>query len=123
MIPGSGRSLGEGNGNPFHYTSSENPMDGGAWQATVHRVAKSRTRLRDFTFLSFWDTGLPSWLTRLKNLPTLEETQVPSLGLEDPLENERAAHSSILAWRIPWIDKPGRLQSTGSQESDTTEVT
>ena len=42
-IPGSGRSLGEGNGNPFHYTSSENPMDGGAWQATVHRVAKSQT--------------------------------------------------------------------------------
>ena len=43
LIPGSGRSLGEGNGNPFHYTSSENPMDGGAWQATVHRVAKSQS--------------------------------------------------------------------------------
>ena len=49
-IPGSGRSPGEGNGNPFQYSWLENPMDGGAWWATVHRVAKSLTRLRDFTF-------------------------------------------------------------------------
>ena len=49
-IPGSGRSTGEGNGNPFQYSWLENPMDGGAWWATVHRVAKSLTRLRDFTF-------------------------------------------------------------------------
>ena len=49
LIPGSGRSPGEGNGNPLQYSCLENPMDGGAWWATVHRVAKSWTRLRDFT--------------------------------------------------------------------------
>ena len=49
-IPGSGRSPGEGNGNPLQYSCLENPMDGGAWWATVHRVVKSRTRLSDFTF-------------------------------------------------------------------------
>ena len=49
-IPGSGRSPGEKNGNPFQYSCLENPMDGGAWWATVHRVSKSRTRLSDFTF-------------------------------------------------------------------------
>ena len=48
-IPGSGRSPGEGNGNPLQYSCLENPMHGGAWLATVHGVAKSRTRLRDFT--------------------------------------------------------------------------
>ena len=52
-IPGSGRSDGEGNGNPLQYYCLENPMDRGAWWATVHGVAKSRTRLSDFTFLSF----------------------------------------------------------------------
>ena len=48
--PGSGRSLGEENGNPLQYSCLENPMDGGAWWATVHGVAKSRTQLSDFTF-------------------------------------------------------------------------
>ena len=48
-IPGPGRSLGEGNGNPLQYSCLENPMGGGAWWAIVHRVAKSRTRLSDFT--------------------------------------------------------------------------
>ena len=48
-IPGSGRSPGEGNGNPLQYSCLENPMDGGAWRATVHGVAKSRTQLSDFT--------------------------------------------------------------------------
>ena len=48
-IPGLGRSPGEGNGNPLQYSCLENPMDGGAWGATVHGVAKSRTRLSDFT--------------------------------------------------------------------------
>ena len=49
-IPGSGRSPGEGNGNPLQYSCLEDPMDGGAWWATVHGVAKSQTRLSDFTF-------------------------------------------------------------------------
>ena len=49
-IPGSGRSPGEGNGNPLQYSCLENPTDGGAWWATVHGVAKSQTGLSDFTF-------------------------------------------------------------------------
>ena len=50
-----------------------------------------------------------------KNLPIVQETQVQSLGQEDPLEKGMTAHSSILAWRIPWSEEPGRLQSMGSQ--------
>ena len=53
-IPGLGRSPGEGNGNPLQYSCLEIPMDRGAWQATVHGVAKSRTRLSDFTSLQMW---------------------------------------------------------------------
>ena len=52
---------------------------------------------------------------RLKRLPPIRETWVRSPGREDPLEKEMAIHSSILAWRIPWTEKPSRLQSTGSQ--------
>ena len=50
----------------------------------------------------------------------MQETQVQFLGPEDPLEKEMATRSSILAWKIPWTEGPGRLQSMGSQESDTT---
>ena len=77
---------GEGNGTPLQYSCLENPMEGGAWWATVHGVAKSRTRLSDFTFTFHFHA----------------------------LEKEMATHSSVLAWRIPWTEKPGRLQSTGS---------
>ena len=52
---------------------------------------------------------------RLKCLPPMWETQVRSLGREDPLEKEMATHSSIFAWRIPWTEEPGGLQSIGSQ--------
>ena len=55
----------------------------------------------------------------VKNPPTIQETQVLSLGGEDPLEKEMATHSSVLAWEIPWTEKPGRLQFTGSQKSRT----
>ena len=51
----------------------------------------------------------------VKNLPAMQETQVRSLGREDPLEKGMAIHSSILAWRIPWTEEPGGLQSIGSQ--------
>jgi len=54
---------------------------------------------------------------RLKLLPPMQETRLRFLGPEDPLEKEMATHSSILAWRIPWTEDPGRLQSTGSQYS------
>ena len=57
----------------------------------------------------------------VKNLPAMQETQVQSLGWEDPLEKEMAIHSSILAWRIPRTEEPGGLQFMGHKESDTTE--
>ena len=52
---------------------------------------------------------------RVKRLSATQETQVRSLGQEDPLEKEMATHSSTLAWKIPWTEEPGRLQSMGSQ--------
>ena len=51
----------------------------------------------------------------VKNLPAMQETPAQSLGQEDPLEKEMVVHSSTLAWRIPWTEEPGRLQSVGSQ--------
>ena len=51
----------------------------------------------------------------VKNPPAVQELQVQSLGWEDPLEDGMATHSSILAWRIPWTEEPGKLQSIGSQ--------
>ena len=77
----------------------------------------------------FIDTGLQRMkrlktdlvAQRLKRLPAMWETWVQSLGWEDPLEKEKAIHSSILAWRIPWTEEPGRLQSMGSQRVNTTE--
>ena len=52
----------------------------------------------------------------VKRLPAMQETQVRPLGQEDPVEEEMATHSSILAWKIPWSEKPDRLQSMGSQK-------
>ena len=57
----------------------------------------------------------------VKNLPTMQETQVRSLSREDPLEEGMSTHSSILAWRITWTEEPGGLQSLGLKESDPTE--
>ena len=85
-IPGSGRSPGEGNGNPLRYLYLENPMDGGAWWAAVYGVAKSRTRLSDFTFTFHFHA----------------------------LEKAMAPHSSTLTWRIPGTGESGELPSTGS---------
>jgi len=61
------------------------------------------------------DTGASQVDQWVKNPPAMQETQVQSLGQEDPLEEGMATHSSILAWRIPWTEEPGRLQSTGLQ--------
>ena len=77
---------GEGNGTPLQYSCLENPMDGGAWWAAVHGVAKSWTRLSDFTFTFHFHA----------------------------LEKEMVTHSSILAWRIPGTGEPGGLPSMGS---------
>ena len=56
----------------------------------------------------------------VKNQPAVQETRVPSLSQEDPLEKEQATHSSIVAWEIPWTEEPGGLQSMEPQESDMT---
>ena len=56
----------------------------------------------------------------VKNLPAMQETWVRSLGWEDPLEKGKVTHFSIFAWRIPWTEEPGKLQSMGLQESDMT---
>ena len=77
---------GEGNGKPLQYSCLENPMDGGAWWATVHGVATSRSRLSDFTFTFHFHA----------------------------LKKEMATHSSVLAWRIPGTGEPGGLLSMGS---------
>ena len=76
-------SDGEGDGTPLEYSCLANPMDGGAWWAAVHGVAKSWTRLSDFTFTFHFHA----------------------------LEKEMATHSSVLAWRIPGTEEPGRLPS------------
>ena len=59
----------------------------------------------------------------VKNWPAMWETWVQSLGWEDPLEKEMIIHSSILAWEIPWTEKPGGLQFMGSQESQESDIT
>ena len=74
-------------------------MDREAWRAVIHGVAKSRTRLR---------ASLVAQTVKL--LPVMQETWAQSLCREDPLENESATHSSILAWKIPWTEEPARLQ-------------
>ena len=72
-------------------------------------------------FLTPAPLGSPSLGSQaVKNLPAMRETWVPSLGQEDALEKGMATHSSILAWRIPWTEEPGGLQSMGSQKWDTT---
>ena len=78
--------LGEGNGTPLQYSCLENPMDGGAWKAEVQAVARSQTRLSDFTFTFRFHA----------------------------LEKGMATHSSVLAWRIPRTKEPGGLPSIGS---------
>ena len=77
---------GEGSGTLLQYSCLENPMDGGAWWATVHGFAKSQTRLCDFTFTFHFHA----------------------------LEKEMATHSNVLAWRIPGMGKAGGLLSMGS---------
>ena len=68
-----------------------------------------------------WEVSTGLRICKLvKNLPTMQETWIQFLGQEDPLEKKMVTHSSILAWRIPWTEEPGRLQSMGSQELDMT---
>ena len=87
-------SHGEGNGTPLQYSCLENPMDGGAWKATVHGVAEGQTRLSDFTFTFHFHA----------------------------LEKEMATHSSVLSWRIPGTGKPSGLPSMGSHRVDRSDL-
>ena len=85
-IPGSGRSPGEGNGNPLQYSCLENPMDVGAWWATVHGVAKSWTRLSDFTFTFYITIQIYFYIT--VSIPSSEsnkEVQLACIPQEMPL--------------------------------------
>ena len=71
---------------------------------------------------AWWSSHAPPlWLVKnlLAELPAVQETRAPSLDPEDPLQKEMAAHSSTLAWGIPWTEEPGGLQSRGSEEPDT----
>ena len=72
------------------------------------------------SIISILQFGVSLVAQAVKNLPAMQETQVRSLGWEDPLEKEMATHFSILAWRIPWTEEPGGLQSMGSQGLDMT---
>ena len=73
-------------------------------------------RNKNGNLVSKWAKDWASLVAQLvKNLPAVRETQVRSLGWEDPLEKEMATHSSILAWKISWTEEPGGLQSMGSQ--------
>ena len=75
--------------------------------------------VRENRFLTLLKSSA-SLVAQSKNPSAMQETWVQFFGWEDPLEKEIATHSSILAWRIPWIEEPGRLQSMGLQKSDTT---
>ena len=103
-------------------------MDRGAWEATVHEATESWTPLSTDAQGTYDNATLPvcatisfpcQWTSlvaqTVKRLPTMRETWVQSLGQEDLLEKEMATHSSTLAWKIPWTEEPGRLQSMGSQ--------
>ena len=72
-----------------------------------------------FSFLYLRLTGASLVAQTVKNLPAMQETQVQSLGQEDPLEKEMATHSSVLTWQIPWTEEPGGLQSRGVTKDTT----
>ena len=94
-----------------------------AWLGYFQGVVQALSPLGHLAVPSslIWFRCCPSLVAQLvKNLPVMQETQVWSLGWEDPLEKEMATHSSILVWRIPWTEEPGGLQSMGLHESETT---
>ena len=71
--------------------------------------------MKQKNYNTFFITGVSLVVQMVKKLPIMQETWVRFLGWEDTLEKEMAMHSNILAWRIPWIEEPGRLQSMGLQ--------
>ena len=89
-------------------------------QATAHGVAKSQTRLSNFTSYIF--INMDFMTQTVKNLPAMQETWVPSLGQEDPLEKEMATHSSMLAWEIPCMEEPGGATVHGVTKNSQTQL-
>ena len=79
------------------------------------RMIDSQERMRTLNSDLIWTPGASLVAQSVKNLLAMQETQVRSLGWEDPLETEMATHSSILAWKISWTEEAGGLQSMGSQ--------
>ena len=79
----------------------------------LHFTSPSQWLAIFYPFILFQPSSLVAQM--VKRPSTMQETQVQSLGWEDPLEKEMATHSGTLAWKIPWTEEPGRLQSTGSQ--------
>ena len=120
LIPRLGRSPREGNGNPLHDSSLENPMDREAWQATAHGVTKSCTRLSDWTDLTWMDEVWLMFQNFTHKLACFMNINIKTIGV---IYKEMATHSSILPWKIPWTEKPGRLRSIGSQRVGHAEVT
>ena len=122
MIPGSGRSPGEGIGYPFQYSwaslvaqlSKESACNAGDLGSIPGKIPWRRDRLPTPVFWPGKFHGLYSWASlvaqKVKNLPAVQETWDQFLGQEDPLEKEKATHSSILTWRIPRTEELGRLQ-------------
>ena len=89
-------------------------MDRGAWQVTVHGVTKRWTRLSNKQTSHMYGLFINMVAQTIKNLPAMQETQVRFLDGEDSLGKEMATHTIILAWKIPWMEEPGRLQCIGS---------
>ena len=122
--------IGEGNGNPLQCSCLENPRDGGAWWAAVYGVTQSWTRLKRLSSSSIYVTNLSLNLSNLKQqllshrLPWWLSGKASACNAGDPgsipgsgssLEKGMTIHSRILAWRAPWTEEPGGLQSMGSQ--------
>ena len=115
-------------GAPVTNIPSEGPSS--TWTCPVHKRTQHeessiihvylRSRSWFHTDLLFWRNFLVA--QTVKNLPAMQKNQVQSLGWEDPLEKEMAPHSSILAWKIPWMEETGRLQSMGSQRHDWSDL-
>ena len=88
-----------------------------SWSQRVgHYLAIKQQHTSLSSYLSYnWECVVFTVTQMVKNLPAMQETQFPSLGQKDPLEKRTATHSSILFWRIPWIEEPGGLQFKSSQ--------
>ena len=126
MLGGQGVGLGDDTGDPGGPIPRDKELPGGTdkpewgkdWReedlapGQGHQQGRGRAALKSLP--EHFSRLIPG-VSEVKHLPAMQETWVQSLGQEDPLEKEMATHSNILAWRIPWTEETGGLQSTGSQ--------